>query len=222
MAGFRSRWARRLVLIVVATVAGLLLPACTVGRSSQAPATIDETTTEIVSAAPTSSPSPAATGALDTAPIAATNAASCGLLTTAVAADEVGMRLARIQVLTQQGALVGCRFYALQDSSLSQSEHLPGPNQPALEFTTTKYASATAALAAAVRFADAGTAQQVVTLAGGQQADAFRTTFDPSDGARDWEVVFSKAATLVLVKTAVSDTSLDAVNVANQVYPAIR
>jgi hypothetical protein len=131
------------------------------------------------------------------------------------------MRLARVEVLTRGTAAAGCRFYALQGTALTQSEHLPGPNQPALEIVSTPYANETTARNAAVAVATAGTNQQVVTLTGGIAADLFQAAFDPVDGNNDWQLVFNKAATLVTIKTAISDSSLDAVNVANSIVAAV-
>jgi hypothetical protein len=129
--------------------------------------------------------------------------------------------LARVQVLSQGSAAVGCRFYALQGSALSQSEHLPGPNQPALEIVSSAYADETTARSAAVAIATAGTHQQVETLTGGVAADAFQTAFDPVDGANDWELVFNKGANLVTIKTAVADSSLDAVQVGDTIVGSV-
>jgi fructose-1,6-bisphosphatase len=131
------------------------------------------------------------------------------------------MRLARVEVLSRGSTSVGCRFYAVQGIALTQSEHLPGPNQPALEIVSTPYANETAARNAAVAIATAGTNQQVVTLTGGVAADLFQAAFDPVDGTSDWQVVFNKGATLVTIKTAVADNSLDAVNVANSIVAAV-
>jgi len=166
-------------------------------------------------------PSSGPTGALDTAPLTEAATTSCPLVELAAAADSIGMRLARITTLTQGSAVVGCRFYALQGNSLTTSEHLPGPNQPALEIITSTYANSVAARNAAVALAVAGTNQQVVTLTGGVQGDVFRTTFDPTDGRSDWTLVLNKDATLVIVRTAVTDSSLDAVGVGNDVLPAV-
>ncbi len=69
--------------------------------------------------------------------------------------------------------------------------------------------------------ATAGTNQQVVTLNGGVAADEFQTTFDPTDGASDWALVFNKDAKLVTVLTAIDDDPTDALSVGNDIVATI-
>jgi hypothetical protein len=133
----------------------------------------------------------------------------------------VGMRLARVQVLRQGGTTIGCRFFALQGSPLATSERLPGPNQPVIQITSSVFADALAAHNALVRLADAGTDPAQYTIRVGIVGVAFRTTFDPSDGAKDWAVAFNKGSTLVVVKTAVSETSADALAIARSVISQV-
>lgn len=208
----------RKIILVVVSAGGLVLAGCG-GGGSPAPASTSYST--IVTTVAPSSGAATPTGPVDTQSVTATNAASCALLPTASAADSIGMRLARVEVLTRGTTAAGCRFYALQGSALAQSEHLPGPNQPALEIVSTPYANETTARNAAVAIATAGTNQQVVTLTGGVAADLFQAAFDPTDGNTDWQLVFNKGATLVTIKTAITDSSLDAVNVANSIVGAI-
>jgi hypothetical protein len=205
------------VVILCALAVGALA-ACAPSHATTAPSTSYDTITRTISA-PT--PTPASTDPVDARPVTAANAASCPLLRMDAAAEAIGMRLARIERLSQATMVIGCRFYALQGSSLSQSEHLPGPNQPALEITVTKYATATPARNAAVALATAGANPHVVTLSGAVAGDVFQTTFDPTDGKSDWVLVFNKGATLVTVKTAIADTSLDAVSVGNAIVGGI-
>jgi len=132
---------------------------------------------------------------------------------TQTAADTTGMRLARVQVLRQGGTTIGCRFYALQGSPLATSEHLPGPNQPVVEITSSTFANTIAAHNALARLADAGTDPAQYTISDGIVGVAFRIRFDPSDGAKDWAVAFNKDSTLVVIKTAISNTSDDALGI---------
>jgi hypothetical protein len=205
------------IWLVVVAAGAVVLTGCGGGGSSAAPSTSFSTIVTTV----TSSASTTPTGPLDTQSVTATTAASCALVSTDSAADSIGMRLARVEVLTRGTTSAGCRFYALQGTALSQSEHLPGPNQPALEIVSTAYANETTARNAAVAIATAGTNQQVVTLTGGVAADLFQAAFDPTDGSNDWQLVFNKGATLVTIKTAVTDSSLDAVDVANSIVAAV-
>ena len=208
----------QVTLASAAALTALVLTGCGAGGAS-APASTSVST--IVKTINPSTPAPVATGPLNTAAVTAATAASCPLLTIDSAADTVGMRLARIEVLSQGQTPAGCRFYALQGSALSASEHLPGPDQPALEINVARYANPTTARNAAVAVALAGTHQEVVSLTGGVQGDVFQTAFDPTDGANDWVLVYNNGATLVTVKTAVSDTSQDAVGVGNLIMPLI-
>jgi hypothetical protein len=204
----------RSALIGIFLIGAVAVAGCSPHHPSSAPSTIYST---IVHTVPASTPTAAPTGPLDTTAVTAADATTCPLLAQATAADSIGMRLARIATLTQGSTVVGCRFYALQGAALTQSEHLPGPNQPALEIVTSTFASAVAAHNAAVALAEAGTNQQVVTLTGAVMGDVFQTTFDPTDGASDWTLVFNKDATLVVVRTAVTDDSIDAVGVGNDI-----
>jgi hypothetical protein len=209
---------RRSPLIAVVLLAAVAVAGCTAHHPSSAPSTIYST---IVHTVPGSTPSAVPTGPLDTTAVTAADATACPLLAQGPAADLIGMRLARIATLTQGSTVVGCRFYALQGAALTKSEHLPGPDQPALEIVTSTFASAVAARNAAVALAEAGTNQQVVTLSGGVMGDVFQTTFDPTDGSSDWTLVFNRDATLVIVRTAVTDDSVDAVGVGNAIVAAV-
>jgi len=205
-AGQRRRvWCSR--AWVLCTI-GLVITACSGGRPGGTPGTV-------VSTHPiTVRPSQAATGPLDTRPTAAVDARACPFLDSQTVADTVGMRLGRVEVLRQGGKTIGCRFYALQGSPLSTSEHLPGPNQPVVEIASTVYATVTAAHNALARLATAGTDPQQRTITAGIVGVVFRTGFDPADGARDWTAAFNKASTLVVTRTAVTDTSEDALEIA--------
>ncbi|MDT4939822.1 MAG: hypothetical protein QOG80_3493 [Pseudonocardiales bacterium] len=175
---------------------------------------IDSTHTTVETITPSTDPA----GPLDARPIVASDAPSCPLLSAANAAEDGGMRLARIQVLRRGSAVVGCRFYAIQGSSLATSEHLPGPNQPVIEITSAKYATHVAASNALVRIARKGTEPNQYPIAGSVVGVAYRATFDPGDGARDWSVGFAKNTTLVVVRTASDVTSLNALTLARAVF----
>jgi hypothetical protein len=195
-----------------ALLAALLAPpACTARQTTYSTSTIDRTQTRTIT------PSAAGTGPLDVRPTAVADAHNCPLLEEQAAADMLGMRLARIEVLRQGGTTIGCRFYALQGSPLATSEHLPGPNQPVVQITSSAFADTHAAYYALARLADAGTDQAQYPIRVGIIGVAFRTGLDPSDGAKDWAVAFNKSSTLVVVKTAVIDTSADALAIARSV-----
>ncbi|WP_375503587.1 hypothetical protein [uncultured Jatrophihabitans sp.] len=114
--------------------------------------------------------------------------------------NTIGMRLGRITQLRAGGRTVGCRFYAYQGGALHASEHLPGPNQPAVEITTQRYASSTAAHNAFVLRAGRS-ASVTQTDLGGATGLCFQNEFDPQDKGADWACTTNKAAVLVLVRT---------------------
>lgn len=127
------------------------------------------------------------------------------------------MRLARITVLRSGGRTVGCRFYALQGGPLHQSEHLPGPNQPAVEIVSSRYSSATAAHNAFVLLAQKGTNLQQATIVGQTMGLCFQTDFYSKDKGSDWACTFSNGTTLVLVKTVVTSPALNAILVSRAI-----
>ena len=196
---------------IILVAALLLLSACRAVPPAPTPATTTVTRTEVVSAPPPD-PVPVRTG-----PTAAADAPACPLLPTQTAANDVGMRLARLQVLRVAGAVSGCRFYALQGSPYSSSEHLPGPNQPAIAIDVIEYASAVAAHNAMVLRARAGTGAHQVSLPTGQVGIVYQTDFDPADHGRDWACAVARGTTLTVVTTAVSRTSVNAVSLAGDV-----
>lgn len=164
-------------------------------------------------------PSATATGPVDARPAVASDAPDCPLLDAAQATDLGGMRLDHIQVLKRGTAIVGCRFFAIQGSALAASEHLPGPNQPVIEFTSAHYADDLSAHNALARAAEKGTDPNQYQIAAGVVGVAYRTAFDPADGARDWAVGFAKKTTLVVVRTATDKSSYIALQLARAVYP---
>ena len=205
----------RAALFRVAATAALALvaAACTSSGGDPAPTV---TGTRTIEGTTTSTPSIGPTAPVSTGPTTAARAASCPLLPQQEAANRVGMRLARITVLHSGGKVVGCRFYALQHSPLHNSEHLPGPHQPAVEIETTRYASAIAAHNAFVLEARRGRNPQQATI-GNTVGVCFQIAFYQPDHGRDWACSFSRGATKVSVRTVVVSGSFDVVKVSRAV-----
>ncbi len=196
--------------LAACTVAAVLLSAgCGSGGASPAPSPSTSTITGT---------RPAPSGAIHSAPTRASSAPLCPLLGRQSAADKVGMRLARITVLTSGGATVGCRFYALQGSPLSRSEHLPGPHQPAIEILLTRYRSALAAHNAVVRLGQRqGTNPQQASIVGQAPGLCFQTDFAAGDNGTDWACAFSTGTVMVVVRTVVTSPALNAILVSRAV-----
>lgn len=131
-----------------------------------------------------------------------------------------GLRLDRITQLSQAGHLVGCRFYALQhpttqcDAACLQAERLPPGNVAGIEIRTTTYSSPLDAHNAFVRTAEAGTADQQVTIEPGNTGVCYRTTLWTQDGGQDWACAFSRASTAIVVRTVVTNPTYDVVQIA--------
>jgi hypothetical protein len=154
---------------------------------------------------------PAATG-----PTTSATTKRCPLIDRQVAADTVGMRLARVTVQHSGGKVVGCRIYALQNSPLAVSEKLPPANQPVIEVAFTQYRSAQAAHNAIVVAAGKGTNPQQDVFHG-QKGVCFQIAFYKKDHGRDWSCAYSSGTTLVQVKTVVVTPALNAVLVTRRV-----
>jgi hypothetical protein len=182
----------------------LVLLACTSSGANPSPSTPVRT----VIATRTNTPSIGPTAPVSTGPTASTDDASCPLLDTQQAADRVGMRLARITVLRSGGRVVGCRFYALQNSPLHNSENLPGPHQPAIEIETTRYASSIAAHNAFVLEARRGADPQQAPI-GNTTGVCFQIDFYHHDKGRDWSCAFNLGTTKVSVRTVVVGAALN-------------
>jgi len=195
------------------TVLAVLPAACTSSGGDPAPTRTD---TQTVVGTETSTPPVGPTAPVSTGPTTATRAASCPLLPEQQAADRVGMRLERITVLHSGGKVVGCRFYALQGSPLHNSAHLPGPNQPAIEIETTRYASTIAAHNAFVLEARRGSNPQQATI-GATVGVCFQIAFYKHDHGRDWTCSFSMGSTKVSVRTVVVSPALNVIQVARVV-----
>lgn len=169
----------------------------------------------------TETPVVRSTAPISTGPTRAAAAPSCPWLDEQAAADRVGMRLERITVLRSSGHVVGCRFYALQNSPLHVSEHLPGPHQPAIEITTTRYPSATAAHNAFILLADKGSNEQRARLGDGDVGLCFQTAFFPRDHGRDWACTVNLGSTVLVVRTVVITPALNVIEVSRRVAAAI-
>jgi len=200
----------RRVLLMLATCAAVPLAACT-STPAHPPTTPDVTVTHTQTATRTAAPDP---HPIVAGPTTAAGARSCPLMAKQAAADNVGMRLARITVLRSGGTVIGCNFFALQGSPLATSEHLPGPKQPVISIVTSRYGTAVAAHNAMVLLARSGTSGSQVRLHDGVGV-VYRTSFDPHDRGRDWVCAFTRGAGLTVIKTVVTDTSVNAVALAN-------
>jgi hypothetical protein len=208
---------RRLVLAVLA-LAGIVgaLAACTKGSPSAGPTkTIDSTITH--------SATPGPTGPVSTAKVVSSVVGSCPYLAKQSAADQAGMRLDKITKLTQSGRTVGCRFYALEhpgdgcDASCLAAEHLPPGNQPAIEIVSTKYASSTAARNAFILLAEKGSNYQQEQIRAGLKGLCYQTNFWAHDNGKDWACAFSVGATMVVIRTVVTDPALNVVEIASAI-----
>lgn len=205
-----------LALLAFAPVAA----ACTSTTPAPPPAqTVTQTQTRTATRTVTPSVTPTA---IPAGPTTAHAAPSCPWLDQQATADDVGMRLTRITVLRSGGHVVGCRFYALQDSPLHNSEHLPGPHQPAVEVSTQRYRAARDAHNAFVLLARTGSNVLRAKIAPGNTGLCFQIAFYPRDHGRDWACAFSVGATAVTVRTVVVTPALNVIEVTRRVAAAIR
>jgi hypothetical protein len=131
------------------------------------------------------------------------------------------MRLAKITVLHSAGSVIGCRFYALQNSALHDSERLPGPNQPAVEIVTQRFRSAVDAHNAFVRAAESGRNAQQEDLGRSVTGLCFQIDFYAKDHGSDWACAASLGAKTLLVRTVVTSPALDAATVTRRVLGAL-
>jgi hypothetical protein len=186
------------VLSRLATAAGAV--ALVAGCSSSGGAGPSGSSTP--STAPASTASTASAGRPPAAlPTNAVAARRCPFVGSAFVKNTMGMRLGRLTVLRSGGRTVGCRFYAIQNSPLHDSEHLPGPRQPVVEIRTEEFASPTAAHNAFVRAAQAGRNAVQTPLGGGRIGVCYQAPFYPKDRGRDWACGVSVDRTRVLVRT---------------------
>lgn len=199
----RRRGATVTFPMALAVAVASLLTGCGGGTGTPMPA-VTRTITHSVDARPVNvGPTTSAAG-------------TCRLLGEQAVAGDVGMRLARVTVQRAGGKQVGCTFYALQNSPLATSEHLPGAHQPAVQVLLTRYTSSTAAHNAMVRTAEAGANPQQVGVGGGRIGLAYQIAFYRKDAGRDWACAFNVGSTLAEVKTVTTGTSFNAVAVAKR------
>jgi hypothetical protein len=150
------------------------------------------------------------TRTVDPNPLDRVRETSCPFLGQQFAAETVGMRLARITVLHQNGRIVGCRIYALQGSPLSVSERLPPANQPVIEILFTRYGSTIAANNAVVKASREGH-NYVRAKFGGITGVCFQIPFYPPDDGRDWACAYNRGALVVQVRTVVVSPALNVI-----------
>ncbi|MCU1655424.1 MAG: hypothetical protein JWO57_80 [Pseudonocardiales bacterium] len=134
--------------------------------------------------------------------------------------DAVGMRLDRTTILLQQGHAVGCNIYSLQNSPLQVSEHLPGPNQPAIQVLTTGYHSAVEAhnaLALAASATGSTNPQQVRITGADGVGVCFQTAFAAGDKGKDWACGLTRNTVLYMIRTVVLSPALNVVELAGYV-----
>ena len=202
--------ARRLLPAAVALTLLLTVTACT-------KSTPTVTTTTTITTTTTTTPPVGPTGPVSTGPVSETTAASCPYISYDQARSDAGYRLDRISTLSQDGKVVGCRFYPSQ--YLATSEHLPPPSQVAIEILANDYAGHTAAFNAMVLLARSGTNPQQYSPASGNTGICYQATFWSADNGKDWECAFTKNATLVTIKTVVTDPALNVISIAQTIYP---
>jgi hypothetical protein len=208
----RLRW-------LLPVVAGLTLAACegpprvhvvepASGRpSSHGPSTAD------------SPARPPATGPLPSGSVSRADG-PCPLVGLDDVAGDSGMRLKRMVVLSAAGRTVGCDFYS--DPAWAASEHLPGPDQPAVSIRITRYAATTPAYNAMMRMAErSGSSAHSQNLGAASKGVVYRTTFDPADGNQDWAYAFVAGADVVIILTAQTDSELTATEIGQTVAPRL-
>jgi hypothetical protein len=217
-AGARMHRPRTRVAAVAVVVSGVTVAACTSEHHAPRGTVTDVRT---VTATRTAGPTERPTAPVSTGPTIAAAAPSCPWLERQAAADRVGMRLERVTVLRSGGRVVGCRFYALQNSPLHRSEHLPGPHQPAIEITTTRYPSRASAHNAFVRSAQHRHDVEQAAIAG-HVGLCFQTAFYSRDKGRDWACTVNLDDTVLAVKTVVVSPALNVIAVSRRIADALR
>ncbi|MCW2497901.1 hypothetical protein [Jatrophihabitans sp.] len=211
------RRAAAAALLALALAAALA--ACT---PSNPTITTSSTSTSIVK---TTIPPTGNTGPVSTAKVTEKTASSCPYISLDAAHNDAGYRLERITRLSQDGKLVGCRFYPLEhpnaqcDAVCLAGEKLPPGNVPGVDILSTKYTNANNASNAFIKLAEAGTDYQREEIAPGNTGLCFRTTVWTKDNGRDWACTFSKGATMVVIRTFVTDPALNVVEIAKAIYP---
>ena len=119
------------------------------------------------------------------------------------------------------GKVVGCRFYALQGGSLHRSEHLPGPNQPAVEITNTRWRTAIAAHNSFVRAAEQGSNATRAALGAGNLGVCFQDDFDPKDHGEDYACAGSSGTVEFVVRSVDTTGTFNTIAVTRKVLDAV-
>jgi hypothetical protein len=191
-------------------IVALLLAGCT--SASQSP-NLYSTAAVPTTASATAPSTTAAAPNLNAGPTAIADG-DCPFIATTTAAADVGMRLARSTVIARAGKPIGCQFFAVQGQSYDQSEHLPGPNQPAIEITAARYGSELAANNAMVEQSRVDKKAYTSLLNGTIPGVSYQITFDPVDGpGQDWAYAYLAGpgqTTVVTVKIAMTNPALNA------------
>jgi hypothetical protein len=170
-----------------------LLAACT----SSGP---DPAQTTLAPSGSSASGSPGGTGIPPEPRLHEVRAHSCPFAVTTFVRSTMGMRLGRLTVLRTRGQTVGCRIYALQNSPLHVSEHLPGPHQPVVEIVTRHLSTARMARDAFILLSRKGKNAARVNF-GRHVGVCFQTDFYPRDDGNDWACATSVGRTEVVVRT---------------------
>ena len=208
----------RLTVPLLAVALTASVAACTKSTPVSAP-----TSTVVHTQTTTVSPGPS--GPISTGPVTEKQVAACPFLGIDNAKSFAGIRLDRITELSQDNAVVGCRFYPLEhpnsdcDATCLANEKLPPGNVAGIELLASKYASPDAAHNGYIRIAEAGTNVQQDTIAPGNIALCYQTTVWSKDDGHDWACAFAKGSTVVVIRTVVTDPALNVVEIAQAVYP---
>lgn len=116
-----------------------------------------------------------------------------------------GNRVQRVTALTALTP-VGCRFY------------FPGDYHPIGDILPSSYANEVDAYNAMVLTARAGSSvQSVPGFAPGVDGVSFQTRLSAPDAGRNWAFAFAKGNVMVVVRTDQTDSSLNAVNIAEAI-----
>lgn len=213
----------RLALVLAVPIA-LALTGCTSGSPDKAKTTtrdvtVHSTTTATTQAPPAFAPPPAKTLAPLTPgqrPGPRALEKTCPYILSSQdqgpnsLADLEGDRVYRTTVLTSMKP-VGCRFYF----------YAP-PYEAIAEIATRPFPSAVDAHNAMVLTGQAGTeVEGKPDIVKGVDGVLYRTKFFGPDGARDWACVFAKGKLMVTVRTQRTDTSLNALLIAQAIAPKI-
>lgn len=198
----------------VSALAALALTITVAACTKSSPSHVTTSTQTSTSTHPTTSDP---TGPVVIGKLTEKGASSCPLLSTTEAKSDAGMRLNKITTLSQNGKLVGCRFYP----AVFQSEHLPPPSQVVIEIVISQYANATSAHNAFIRIATSGTNYQQDVIATGNTGLCFQTTLWKPDNGKDWACTFSKGSKVVVIRTVVTDPAFNVVQIAKAVYPKV-